>query len=65
MGLKVPTCKEEIGGPPDKYSINHDISPNQSLFSQGGKKIRLLLGAGKDCELALESSELVGDQIMR
>ena len=36
-----------------------------ALFRKGGKKIRFLLGVGKDCELYLESSELVGGQIMR
>ena len=28
MGFKIPTCKEEIGDPRDKYSVNCDVSPN-------------------------------------
>ena len=44
---------------------NCDISPNYLLFRKGGKKIRLFLVAGKGCELDLESSELVGGQIMK
>ena len=36
-----------------------------SHFLESGKKIRLLLEVGKDCELDLESSGLVGGQIMR
>ena len=48
------------------YSVNCDISPYQPLFRKGGKKIILLLGGGgEDCELDLESSELVEGQIMR
>ena len=43
MGFKVPTLKEEIGDPLDKYSVNLDISPNQPVFRKGGKNIRLLL----------------------
>ena len=65
MVCKVPTQREEIGDPLDMYSINRDISPNQPLFRKGGKKIGLLLEVGNDCELDLESSELVGGQIMR
>ena len=63
MGFKVPTCREEIGDPLDMHSVDQDISPNQALFRKGGKKIRLL--AGKYCEFDLESSELVGGQIMK
>ena len=65
MGFKVPASREEIGDSLDKCSVNHDISPTQPLFRVGGKKIRLLLRVGKECELDLESSELVGGQIMR
>ena len=54
-----------MGDPLDMYSVNHDISPNYPVFRKGGKKIRLFLGAGKDCKSDLESSELVGGQIMR
>ena len=28
MGFKVQTSSEQIGVPLDKYSSNHDISPN-------------------------------------
>ena len=42
MGFKVPTHKEAIGDPLDKYSINPDISP-QPLFIKGEREIRLLL----------------------
>ena len=64
MVFKVPTCTEEIGDPLDMQIVNCDISSNQPLFRKGRKKIRLLLG-GKDCELDLESSELVGGEIMK
>ena len=64
MVFKVPTGREEMGDPLDMYSVNHDMSLKQPLFRKGGEKIRLLLG-GKDCELDLESSELVGGLIMR
>ena len=47
MRFKVPTGKEEIGDPLDMYSVNHDISLNQPLFRNTGKKIRLLLGVGR------------------
>ena len=40
--FKVPTSREEIGDPLDKYSINPDISP-QPLFIKGEREIRLLL----------------------
>ena len=43
MGFKVPTSREQIGDPLDKYSDKHDISPNQPLFVKGEKEIRLLL----------------------
>ena len=65
MIFKVPALREEIGDPLDMYSVNCDISPKQPFFINGGGKIRLLLGAGKYCDLDLESSELVGGQIMR
>ena len=32
MGFKVPTSREEIGDPLDKYSINHDISPTSHFL---------------------------------
>ena len=64
MIFKVQALREEIGDPLDMYSVYCDSSPNQPLFRKGGKKIRLFLW-GKDCELDLESCELVGDQIMR
>ena len=38
--------------------------PNQLHFRKGRKKIRLLFGSAKACELDLESSELVGGQIV-
>ena len=44
--FKVPALREEIGDPLDMYSVNHDNSPNWPLCRKGGKKIRLLLGAG-------------------
>ena len=62
MIFQVPTHREGIGDPLDMYSVNHDNSPNWPLCRKGGKKIRLL---GGDCELDLESSELLGGQIMR
>ena len=62
---KVPALREEIGDPLDMYSVNCDNSPNQTLFRKVGKKIRRLLLGRKDCELDLESCELVGGQIMR
>ena len=65
MIFKVPALREEIGDPLDMYSVNHDKSPMFPLFRKCGKKIRLLLVVGKDCELDLESCELVGSQIMR
>ena len=67
MILKVPALREEIGDPLDMYSVNRDNSPTQPLFRKGGKKIGLLLagGWGKDCELDLESCELVRGQLMR
>ena len=64
MGFKIPTCKEEIGGALDKYSVNCDISPKQPLFRMGRKMIRLVRG-GKDCELNPGNSELVGGHILR
>ena len=63
--FEVPAHREEIGDPLDMYSVNCDISPNLPLFRKGGNKIRFLLGGGKDFELDLESSELVGGEIMR
>ena len=68
MIFKVPALREEIGDLLDMDSVNRDNSPTQPLFRKGGKKMRLLLpGEGRvvDCELDLESCELVGDQIMR
>ena len=38
--------------------------PTSHILEMVGKKIRVLLGQ-KSCELDLESSELVGGQIMR
>ena len=65
MIFKVPARREEIGDPLDMYSVNHDNSPTQPLFRKGREKIRLVRGWGQDCELDLESSELVGGQTMR
>ena len=65
MIFKVPSPREEIGDPLGMYSVNRYNSPIQSLFSKGGKKIRLLVEVGKDCDLYLESCELVIGQIMR
>ena len=65
MIFKVPACREEIGDPLDMYSVNYDNSPNWPLFRKGGKEMTLVGGRGKDCELDLESSELVGGQIMK
>ena len=65
MIFKVPALREELD-PLDMYSVNRGNSPTYPLFRKSGKKIRVLLqGRGKDCELHLESSELVGGQIMR
>ena len=63
MIFKVPALGEEIREPLDMYSVNCDNSPTQSLVRKGGKKT-LVVGR-KDCELDLESCELVGGQIMR
>ena len=65
MIFKVPNCKEEIGDPLNMYSVNHDISSNQPFFKKVQKEEKTLVSRGKDCELYLESSELVGGQIMR
>ena len=65
MIFNIPTLREQIGDPLDIYSVNRDNSPTQPLIRNGRKKIRLLLKGGKDCELDLESCELVGGQIMR
>ena len=43
MVFKAPNCREEIGDPMDKYSVNHDIS---TLFRKSGKKLRHLLREG-------------------
>ena len=63
--FKVPTHRKEIGDLLDIYSVNCEFSPNYPLLRKVGKKIRLLLQGQKGCELVLESSELVGGQIMR
>ena len=64
--FKVPALREQVGDLLDIYGVNHDNSPTEPLFIKGGKKIRILLRVlGKDCELDLESCELVGGQIMR
>ena len=65
MIFKVPAYREKIGDPLDMYSVNYDNSPNWPLFRKCGKEMTLVGGRGKDCELDLESSELVGGQIMR
>ena len=65
MIFQVPALREGIGDPLDIYSVNCDNSPTQSLFRKGGKEMTLVGGRGKDCELDLESSELVGGQIMK
>ena len=65
MVFNVLTRREETGDPLDMYNVNHDISPKYPLFRKGGKKMSLLLGLGKDFELDLESSKLVGVQVVR
>ena len=66
MIFNIPTLREQIGDPLDMCSVNCDNSPTWPLFRKGGKKIRVLSrGHGKDCELDLESCELVEGQIMR
>ena len=62
--FKAPALRDERGDSLDMYSVNRDNSPTYPLFRKGGKKIRLLLRVGKDCELGLESCDLVGGQIM-
>ena len=42
------------------YSVNSDISPNY----KGWKTDKILVAGVKNCELDLESNELVGGQIM-
>ena len=59
MVFKAPTHRKEIGDPLGMYSVNCDISPNQPLFRKGEKKMTLVEGGDKDCELDLESSELM------
>ena len=65
MVFKVPALREEVGDPSDMYSVNHDNSPTQPLFQKGWREDKTVLEGGKDCELDLESCELVGGQIMR
>ena len=43
MVFKVPASREETGDSLDKYSVDHDISPNEPLFIKGEREIRLLL----------------------
>ena len=43
MQFKVPTYREPIGDPLEKYSNNCDISPTQPLFIKGEKEIRLFV----------------------
>ena len=64
MIFKVSALREEIGDPLDVHSVNCENSPTQT-FQKGWKEDKTLVGSGKDCELDLESSELVGGQIMR
>ena len=47
MEFKLLTGKEQIGDPLEKYSNNHDISPNLPLFIEGEKEVRLLLEGEK------------------
>ena len=54
MGIKVVTSTEYIGDPVEKYSSNHDISPNQPLYIKGEKEIRLLLD-GKNTDSRKQS----------
>ena len=62
MVFKVPTRREEIGGPRICIVLTMIFHPTSHLLVRVEK--RLLLGVGKDCGLCLESSELVGGQIM-
>ena len=64
MIFKVPIHREEIGNPLDMYSVNRDIT-QLATFQKGWKEDKTLVVGGKDCELDLESCELVGGQIMR
>ena len=64
MIFKVPIHREEIGNPLDMYSVNRDIT-QLATFQKGWKEDKTFGGGGKDFELDLESSELVGGQIMR
>ena len=43
MGFNVPTSREQIRDPLEKYSNNCDISPTQPLFIKGEKEIRLFV----------------------
>ena len=54
-----------MGDPLDMYSVNCDISPSQPRFSKGWKNDNTLVGCGQDCDVYLESSELVEGHIMR
>ena len=67
MIFKVPARREEMGDPLDMYSVNHDNSPTQPLFRIVERRQDSCYGVwgGKDCELDLESCELLGGQIMR
>ena len=48
MGYKVLASTEQIGDLSQKYSNNHDISPNYPLFIKGKKEIRLLIEGEKN-----------------
>ena len=50
MGFKGQISSEEIRVPVEKYSNNHDISPNYPLFIKDEKEKSLLL-EGKKYEL--------------
>ena len=67
MIFKVSALREEIGDSLDMYSFNSGNSSTYPLFRKGIKKITLLLcvgAVGLDCELDIESCEVVGGQFM-
>ena len=64
MIFEVPAHGEVIGDPLDVHSVNCENSPTQT-FQKGWKEDKTLVGSGKDCELDLESCELVGGQSMK
>ena len=64
MGFTVPTSREEIGDPLDKYSVNWYFT-QLTTFYKRRKRDKTLVRGEKDCSLNPENRPLVGGQIMR